>query len=1052
MRARGFVVWQLLRAVGCGLLPWLATELHALDPRHAVTQYHLVNWRIGGAGPRAEIHDVTQSADGYIWTATSRGVYRFDGRSFARLTGEGGAPVTPQAVAPRTAGGVWIAADEGLFVGQRLDVPLRRVRVGPVRQVLESGATLWFATDERVFRVARERPETEATLVADVTAFSMRAAGADIWLATPAGVLLARASDDGWAEPVKVAPEIAAALGVERPSGTVWAGTPAGMLPVAPGSTADPVPADGAVSALLQDRDQGLWIGTETAGLRRLLHGTSQRLTKADGLSGDSITALWEDREGTLWIGTSAGLDQLKETKFPILSESEGAIGGSVHNVSPAREGGVWVSSGGAMAWTDGRISRNYGPEFLGGNIYIKLIYGARDGSAYFVRGDGTLNRLAEGRLSQLLQASDWIEAIVEDDEGIILSVGPRLYRLRGTELVPYAFSEPTNPYFDWIHHIVTAPDGALLLCTAAGLFRVQGGRVQKWADAEGIAESRTYSAVGERDGTLWAAGPTGLYLIRDDGVRPILEESGLPHRRIFALAADDLGFLWLMTARGLARARRADLVSYADGKLEQVPFELFDGPPAIKPIDRTDQNYGSAATADGRLWFPSSRGVIIIDPAHPVRSAPAPLIHIERTRMPDWNAQHPGRTPIEFSFAALSLTDPARTSVSYRLTGLDSSWIAAGDRRTVEYQALPPGDYALEVRATNADGLEATRSLAFQVLPPFYQTRWFYLLGSFGALAVLGGAYGFKMRRVAVVENRLREQNERLEQAVAERTRELSREQALRVEASRRAGMAEVAANVLHNVGNVLNSANVSASLITTELQRCRIPLVPKLAELLESQQADLPRFLQQDPRGQKVPAYLSALGTDLMESRQKMESELRTLQHSIEHIKEIVTMQQGLTHACGMTERIRLSEVVEDALRIQEPEFRQHRVTLQRHFTDTQPVAVERHKALQIAINLLQNAVHACRDTGLPDRSVVVRVEQTDQVRLIVTDNGVGIAPENRTRIFSHGFTTKRDGHGFGLHGSALAAQEMGGSLTAHSDGPGTGATFTLTLPLAS
>ncbi len=1033
----------------------LASSLHALDPRQAPTQYNLVNWRMGSAGARAEIKAIAQAPDGYLWTATSLGLYRFDGRSFTRVASPDGANLHLNALAPRTGGGVWIAADEGLYVGHRPDQPLSRVREGRIRQVLEAEGQVWFSTEERVFRAPLDQLGN-ATPVTDTPAQALRLAGKDVWLATPSGVLVARMANEGWAAPEPIDPEIATALAVTPDGREVRAGNPSGLREISAERSTHPEAfalAD-SVTTLVYDQDHALWIGTERAGLRRLLSGRTQALTKADGLSSDAVTALCEDREGTLWIGTSDGLDQLTETRFPILGEQEGSIGGSLHNVSPAIDGGVWVSSGGAFAWTDGREHRNYLPEFLGGNIYIKLIYAARDGSVYFVRGDRTINRMAGGKLVQLAQPPDWTEAIVEDEQGIVLSVGPKLYRLRGTELVPYEFAPgQPEPFFDWVHHIITAPDGALVLCTAGGLFRVKGVQVERWGDAEGIAENRTYSAVAELDGTLWAGGPSGLHLVRPGRIHAFQEDSGLPNRRIFALAADDLGYLWMMTGRGLARARRDDLVAYADGKLEQVPFDLFNGPPAIKSAERTDQNYGSAKTADGRIWFPSPRGLIIIDPANPVRNTVPPVVHVERSRNPEWNRRHPGRTPIEFTFAALSFSDPARTTVSYRMVGLDNNWIAAGDRRSVEFQTLPPGEYALEVRATNGDGAAAAAALPFQVLPPFYESTWFYFGCALGMIVLFGAAYGVKMRRVAVVERRLREENERLEEAVAERTRQLSREQALRVEASRRAGMAEVASNVLHNVGNVLNSANVSASLLSTELQRCRIPLVPKLAELLQSQEADLPRFMQEDPRGQKVPAYLTALGSDLMDSRQKMETELRTLQHSIEHIKEVVARQQSLTDACGLIERVRLHEVVADALRMQEPEFQQHRVTVERLFEETPLVAIERHKVLQIAINLLQNAVHACRDSDRADRRIVVRVDpHHGNVRLVVTDNGVGIAPENMTSIFSHGFTTKRDGHGFGLHGSALAAQDMGGSLAAHSDGPGRGASFTLTLPPAS
>jgi signal transduction histidine kinase len=169
-----------------------------------------------------------------------------------------------------------------------------------------------------------------------------------------------------------------------------------------------------------------------------------------------------------------------------------------------------------------------------------------------------------------------------------------------------------------------------------------------------------------------------------------------------------------------------------------------------------------------------------------------------------------------------------------------------------------------------------------------------------------------------------------------------------------------------------------------------------------------------------------------------------------NIEHIKEIVAMQQSYAKVSGVKEIINLRDLVEDSLRMSVEALSRHKVEMVRQYEEIPLVNVDRHKVLQVLVNLIRNAKHACQDSQRADRRVTVRLTNGEgRVKLSVVDNGVGIQPENLNRIFNHGFTTRKDGHGFGLHSGALAAKEMGGSLAAHSDGPGCGAIFTLELP---
>jgi signal transduction histidine kinase len=272
-------------------------------------------------------------------------------------------------------------------------------------------------------------------------------------------------------------------------------------------------------------------------------------------------------------------------------------------------------------------------------------------------------------------------------------------------------------------------------------------------------------------------------------------------------------------------------------------------------------------------------------------------------------------------------------------------------------------------------------------------------------------------------------------------------------IETSRQAGMAEVATGVLHNVGNVLNSVNISATMVADNIKRSKAANLSRVVTLLDGHAADLGNFLTQDSRGRQLPLYLHQLADQLRTEQQKSVAELELLRKNIDHIKDIVAMQQNYAKVSGLTEKISVADLVEDALQMNAAALKRHDVAIVRQFTDVPVVTVEKHKVLQILVNLIRNAKYACDDSGRSDKRLEVRISSAGEgVRIAVQDNGIGIPPENLIRIFNHGFTTRKQGHGFGLHSGALAAKEMGGQLRVHSEGTGKGATFILDLPVQS
>jgi signal transduction histidine kinase len=329
----------------------------------------------------------------------------------------------------------------------------------------------------------------------------------------------------------------------------------------------------------------------------------------------------------------------------------------------------------------------------------------------------------------------------------------------------------------------------------------------------------------------------------------------------------------------------------------------------------------------------------------------------------------------------------------------------------------------------------------------------------------ILLGFSGFKVWEVSRYVRLIRRANDELEHRVEERTRELQEEITERehaqtelekthlrlIDASRQAGMAEVATNVLHNVGNVLNSVNVTASVIAEKTEQSRIVTLPRLAMMLREHEADLGHFLATDPRGKEIPQYLGKLAEHLLAERNKTLQDLESLRKNIDHIKSIVAMQQSHSKVAGVKASTNVIELAEDALRINATSLQRHNIEIVRDYADVPTINTEPHKILQVVVNLVRNAKDACEASARTDKRITLRVAKGDgRINVSVIDNGIGIAAENMTRVFAHGFTTKTDGHGFGLHSGALAARDLGGSLKVQSDGVDRGASFTLELPM--
>ena len=308
------------------------------------------------------------------------------------------------------------------------------------------------------------------------------------------------------------------------------------------------------------------------------------------------------------------------------------------------------------------------------------------------------------------------------------------------------------------------------------------------------------------------------------------------------------------------------------------------------------------------------------------------------------------------------------------------------------------------------------------------------------------------QMVKKQIEEEQIKKHNEELERRIAQRTKELESVQKDLMEASHRAGMAEVATDVLHNVGNVLNSVNISTNLISEQVENFELSNIKKIVDMLNENKPRLGDFFETDEKGKYILPYLDEVGGELCSQQNEILDKIQCLKKYVDHLKEVISTQQNYAKSTNFQIETSLQEIIEDAVNINSAALTRHNVELIREVENIDNVMIDKQKVLQILVNLINNAKYSASANGCDDKWIKVKLYTSDDNCFCfeVQDNGVGILKENLNKIFQHGFTTKKDGHGFGLHSGALAAKEMGGKLSVESEGIGKGATFKLKLPL--
>jgi signal transduction histidine kinase/ligand-binding sensor domain-containing protein len=861
----------------------------------------------------------------------------------------------------------------------------------------------------------------------------------------------------------------------ESPRGVLWFGTNGAGL-VRYDSTKEAWTGYGAaedldgknVTELFSDPSGDIWIGA--LGLHRLDHVTG-KIERVMPMSVPSIRRIARDREGSIWVATYGdGLMRVRPARYKILNSDGGLPSDFVRTVMQDTSGTMWLAQSGRGAVKiapDGTITRVLpnGAETQGEDALA--IFTTRAGETFlgtsralYVWRDGNLQRYPDLRGTR---------ALFEDSHGTLwigaLELGVTCWKDGVFTRIPF----PESTAHCTVCAFAEDTDGTVFAATTSqGLIQVRGTQVTVLDSRSVLPSDEVRAMYLDVDGNLWVGTKRGL-AIRMGGrwyahswMREAIDEHV---NGIFEIPGD---YVLLSTTRGVVRFNRRELLDAVrrDAKPKYLSQVIIAESARTGSIGATCSPM-AWRTKSGEIWIAARKGAVVIDPNKIRIDTTIPPVRVERLTADRASYDNTGTIELPagarqltFEYTALTFVQPNRVFFRYQLEGYEDSPVEAGTRRLAFYNNLPPGKYVFRVTACNSDGVwnDEGAALAFTVLPFFYQTWWFRVGAVLASAGVIAGLFSWRVRRIHREAQALQAQNVELERRIAERTAELAKSleelQAAQrdlLDSSRLAGMAEVATGVLHNIGNALNSVNVSADVARTRIRNMKAPSLERVARLLEEQREHIAEFIANDQRGRKLPEFLLQLSEHFATECAATLKELESLAAGIEHIKTVVAAQQEYARGGEVCEMAAPAELIDYALRITAASITRHAIQVNRNFEPVPAVNIQRQKALQVLVNLINNAKDAIEEAQSAQRQMTISLRQTKagEVEIEVTDDGVGIAPENLTRIFNFGFTTKRKGHGFGLHSSALVAKELGGQLEVRSEGVGRGASFVFRLP---
>jgi ligand-binding sensor domain-containing protein/serine phosphatase RsbU (regulator of sigma subunit) len=791
---------------------WISSVLTALDPQKAITQYKLDIWTVERGFPQNSVLAIVQTHDGYIWTGTFDGLVRFDGVRFKVFNKNNTKQLKSnviRALCEDRNGNLWIGTDEGLSCLKSKDgkfttySPEEERTLNEISSIIEDqDGTLWIGTfNSGVTCLKNDKFTTYTTrdgLASNVVCSLHEDKQGNLWIGTRAGITIRTPSGRFISVIEQVGLSSSYILSFcEKASGELWIGTTKGLYRIKDQTFThyginDGLPNPKIVS-LYEDSDQNFWLGTDGSGLVRMKGGKFHTFSLNDGMACGFVYPICEDREGSLWLGTlEGGLHRLSDTKFTTYTAKEGLAHDHVNCIYEDRGGNIWIGTDGGVNWLkDGELTLEYTTrKGLLSNI-VHSILEDREGGVWIGTEEG-LHRFKGGILSTFTTKNglshNTIFYLLEDKQGAIwIGTTNGLNQFHKGKFS--IFTKKEGLLDNTVTYIYEDRAGNLwIVITRKGLNRLKDGKCTAYTTKEGLVNNDVECVYEDEEGVLYIGTRGGLSLRVKEKFTNVTTQSGLIDNHVNYILKDDMGNLWLAGRTGISQVSKKELMDFDMGKIDKIHPVTYNERDGMK--SRWCKNSGEK-TRDGRLWFATDKGVVMIDPAKIERNTLPPSVIIEELivdgEQVDLSGPHsqkgeplvipPGKKRLEFYYTGLSFVKPRQMRFKLKLEGYDRDWVDAGNARSNIYTGLSPGKYIFKVIACNSDGVwnQTGASFSFYIKPYFYQTLWFYIFVTLIVLLTVFSGFRFRVRQLKSRERKLTE-------LVGLRTKELN-EQTLELE-----------------------------------------------------------------------------------------------------------------------------------------------------------------------------------------------------------------------------------------------------------------------------